>query len=719
MVRNTALFFIILILSILFTITKNLNAQGTPGNTIKAVILDKSTNKPLPGANIFLQSDPFTGTSAGVDGEFTLQLHSPATDSLIISFVGFKEKVIGATDAIQKGKIYLEPKAQKIEKAVITGKRIIAEEFTIKQMKQLDIYLNPTAKADPVLAINSMPASTTTDESATISLRGSSPAETGIFFNDVPIYDAVRFSQLDGIGTFSIFNTAIVERMHVFPSNPPLEYGNASSGLIAIESQNKIPETSQNSLSLSLANVGAQISRRLSPNTGLNIFSNYQPSAGLIGVNETALDELNNFFSGDLGIHAIHKISDSMRVKFFNYSNIEGYSYDYRHPSFNGELDQGKKRNFSVFNFLSDTKYGEFTFNSGLSLSNEKYAYGNTSIDMDKRDIYLNANHHLYAGKFSVKTGISFDSRYQQMDGTFPVFDYALGKSYPSTDVEDSRNLDLTEIFTYGKYEFNENWITGLGIRKNIPSEGMEDYFSGQWNLNYTFLSDHSLNFSLGRYHNYALPNAELDDVTLFRSDQVSLDYKLENSDIELTAAVFAKNTEFNEIKEEVKGAEIFSKVYLFKNKLRLQGSYTFIDAKRKNDNITYSSDYDLNYYVRGSVKYQHSSNLDISLILLYREGTFFHPVTSREYINSLDVYKPMHSDMNNRTRLPDYLKLDISTSKVWPVSENLSVVTFFNVSNLLNYENVRGKAYNFNYTETSELYYSKRTIYFGGMIYF
>jgi len=44
----------------------------------------------------------------------------------------------------------------------------------------VEIYLNPSSKADPLLAVNSLPSATTLDESANISFRGRSPAETGI-----------------------------------------------------------------------------------------------------------------------------------------------------------------------------------------------------------------------------------------------------------------------------------------------------------------------------------------------------------------------------------------------------------------------------------------------------------------------------------------------------------------------------------------------------------
>jgi hypothetical protein len=354
-----------------------------------------------------------------------------------------------------------------------------------------------------------------------------------------------------------------------------------------------------------------------------------------------------------------------------------------------------------------------------MSLSAEKYDYGNTDINIKQRDLYLNMNYHHFFDKLSLKSGISYDSRKQDLKGSFAVYDYAVGEQYPNLDYSDTREINLPEAFAYGKYNFNEHWITGVGIRKNIPLNNRESYLSGQWNVNYSFFTNHSINASIGRYHSYALPNAELEEVTLYQSDQVSVDYKFEHDNIELTTALFMKNTEYGNTTDNVNGAEIFTKVYLLKNKLNLQGSYTLINAKREKDNMTYPTKYDLNYFIRGSLKYQHSNNLDISLIMLYREGTYYQPVVNAEYHNELNLYAPQYASKENMQRLGDYLKLDLSISKLWSLTSDIGLVTFFNVSNLLNTNNVREKTYNFNYSESENLLYSKRTVYFGGVIYF
>ncbi|MFO0265762.1 MAG: carboxypeptidase-like regulatory domain-containing protein, partial [Cyclobacteriaceae bacterium] len=175
-----------------------------PCTYVRGTITDAETRERLPGANIRLQADWRTGTSTDSLGHFIIK--AQAGDTLVASFIGYKESafIIRECEIV----ILLEPYAQLTGEVVVKAERLIAEEFRTMKADKLDIYTNPTAKADPLLAVNTMPAATTLDESANISLRGSTAQETGIFLNNVPIYDGIRYGQLNGIGTFSIFNTA-------------------------------------------------------------------------------------------------------------------------------------------------------------------------------------------------------------------------------------------------------------------------------------------------------------------------------------------------------------------------------------------------------------------------------------------------------------------------------------------------------------------------------
>ncbi|MEO1256700.1 MAG: carboxypeptidase-like regulatory domain-containing protein, partial [Bacteroidota bacterium] len=205
---NLSLFFCSILLSI---------HVGFSQSLVTGRVTDVDTSEPLIGAHIYLIHDWRKGAVTDINGEFQLALEKKdLRDSLIISFVGFSERILPIRPEMD---IQLDPIKIEGETVVVTAKPLISEEFKYVEIKKLEIYTNPAAKADPILAVNSLPSATTTDESANISLRGSSPIETSIYFNNVPIYDAVRYSQLNGIGTFSIFNTDIIKNVTVFPGN--------------------------------------------------------------------------------------------------------------------------------------------------------------------------------------------------------------------------------------------------------------------------------------------------------------------------------------------------------------------------------------------------------------------------------------------------------------------------------------------------------------------
>ncbi len=687
---------------------------------IKGKIVDESTDQGLPFANIFLKSNITKGTVSDLNGDFQLLLSQDnLSDTIIISYVGYKENMLAVKDAMNNSlQIELIPFTRKIEETVIKARRVISEEFTIEKVEQMDIYLNPLSKADPLLAINGMASSTTLDESANISLRGSSPAETGVFFNEVPIYDAVRFSQLNGIGTFSIFNTSIIDKMLVFPSNPPIEYGNATSGLVSIYTSDQLPESNSNYITLSLANIGGYLTRKIKEKTALTIFANYQPSGVFINLNQESLLDLKEFNTTDCGIYFIHEINNRTNFKLFNYTNTEGFEYYLRHPSYDGSFNQQKKRNFLVSNFLKKYNNAEFSINGGLSFSNEQFQYGNTNIDIDKTDCYLSVNYLYFLDKLSMKSGISYDSRIMDMQGMFPMFDYAIAENHPTVIINSNEKNPVYEGFAYLKYKLNSFWVFGVGARKNLPFNGQDNYFTYQLNASYNINDVHSFNISGGKYNKYDIPNAEIQHKHLVSNNQASFDYKYITDRLEVTSALFYKKAFIADKQENIVGGEIFSKI-LITNKLETQFSYTYLNAAIIEGEIEYPSKYDLGYFIRSSLKYNFTSSLYISAIALFRHGDFYLPVINSEFDEFTHVYRPLYDNLSSMRRLPTYNKLDLSISKLFSLTDKSNIIVFVNVSNLLNSKNVHSINYNSDYTGTFKEYYSKRTIYFGGLINF
>lgn len=679
------------------------NAQ----DVVTGRVVDKETGEGLIGAHVYLLKDWRNGAIAGVDGSFTLELDLSAPDSLIVSFIGFKEVLLPILNDMF---IQLEPVELKGEEVVVTTQRPIAEEFKYMKINKLEIYTNPAAKADPILAVNSLPSSTTTDESANISLRGSSPIETSIFLNNVPVHDAVRYSQLNGIGTFSIFNTSIIRDVVVFPGNPPLEFGNTTSGAISLSTDNRILKDNANSVVVSLANIGVSREQKLTKNHSLKLFSNWQPSGAIKAVNETSLESIKSFESGDLGIYWYGSTS-GFNWKILNYTVLEGYEFNFEHPSFNGVFDQKKQRGFLVSSLDKTIGKGTLSFNNGLSTSNGDYKYSNVAFNVKQQDFFGGLNYLIAFPSISLKTGISYDLRTSSVNGSFHEFSYALAPNHPTEFVSEKGESKTAEGFAYLKYAVSEKLTFGSGIRKNAPMNGQRSYLGRQLNL--AFVSNAwVITGGVGSYFKNGMRENTGEPFTA-QSNQASLDIKFEKDQLSSTFSLFSKSNSIDSTDYDVNGAELFVD-YQVSPKLKVSSSITWLDANAEGES---SYQYDLNYFVRGNLTYSPGRLWTLEGILVAREGLPFSPVDQTTFDPNLQVYEPSYSERN--IRLSGYSNISVSISKMIPVSEKMNIIFFSSVSNVFNTKNLRSYTYNFDYSIQTESLYSQRTSYFGAVISF
>lgn len=677
---------------------------------VRGKVLDATTGETLPGAHVYFRSQQSAGTTTLPDGTFTLAAPSNF-DTLLVTYIGFRIKKITPPYA-DTLLIYLEPSSAEIAEVVIKAEKLIAEEFVSKKIRKIEIYTNPSAKADPLLAVNSMPSATTLDESANISLRGSSPAETGIFLNNVPINDAVRYSQLNGIGTFSIFNTALISNVQVFPGNPPLEFGNTTSGLIALQTDETQPEKAISTASVSLANIGFYQNRKAGKNGSLTMFSNYQPSALLKFVNPKALSNLKKFNSLDLGIHYFRKIGSATVLKIFNYGIRESYVFQYSHPTYSGNFAQDKWRNFTVTNIRRRFSNGEFSLNNGVSFSSAKYAFGNVDIDLKLQDFFLSANYQHFVGKTEFKVGTSYDYKSSNFKGQFPLYNYAQAPHHPAGTDSTFQSVTLPEIYGYVKYFLTGNLVLGGGLRKNIPADNFNNFLSSQFNVHWKPAKGFSITGSAGSYNKVQLPQGESNKPIQIHANQYSLDMAYQNRKTESSIAFFYKESKQADQFNEIMGLEIYGR-YRFTPGVKAQLSITSLNTQVITDGIETLSPYDIRYFIRGNIEAKFSGTWTLTTVLLVRQGSFFIPVRNTNFDSGLNVYVPEYGTPD---RLPSYRNIELSLSKIFQ-SKRSSTVAFIGLGNMLDFNNIRGYEYNFDYSQKTPSVFSKRTLYFGAVV--
>ncbi len=674
---------------------------------IEGRVIDSDTKEPLIGTHVYLLSNWRKGAITDADGRFELILVSEdMKDSLIVSYVGFREMLLPVQSHME---IELDPVEAQGETVVVIAEPLISEEFKYVEIKKIEIYTNPAAKADPILAVNSLPSSTTTDESANISLRGSSPIETGVYFNNVPIYDAVRYSQLNGIGTFSIFNTDIIKDVTVFPGNPPLEFGNATSGIISIQTDDRILEANSNSAILSLANIGFSRQQRINNISSLKIFSNWQPSGPIKKLNREALDDIESFTSNDLGVYWYGGTPD-ISWKILGYGVTEGYQFNFKHPSFEGIFDQEKRRGFLISSLEKPIRKGRLSFNTGLSFSNGDYAYSNVAFNVRKRDLFIGLNYLLSNEKYSFKTGLSYDHRFAIVKGNFHEFGYALGEDHPTISLDESVNIKVPEGFGYFKYFLSDKLAFGTGIRKNLSMRGVQSYWSNQANISYSE-NYWTFTFGLGRYNKNGLLENTGEPFST-QSTQRSIDIKRSKGSLDIALSLFDKDGEIDNVDYQAKGLELFIDLQV-NSKIQASGSITLLDAGSERQTYLY----DLSYFIRGNLSWDPGKFWTLESTLVARQGTLTSEVISSIYDPELDVYQPLYAETD--FRLNNYMNIGLAISKVIEVSDEINMIAFASLNNVPDRVNVRSFEYNFDYSSRQNSLFSRRMGYLGVVVNF
>ena len=95
---------------------------------ISGIILDESSNEPLPFANILYGDE---GTTTNVDGEFVLSIHEIKNrENLIIKFIGYESQTIPVNQISGQLKVMLKPATKVLQEITVYSAKEIIRDIT-------------------------------------------------------------------------------------------------------------------------------------------------------------------------------------------------------------------------------------------------------------------------------------------------------------------------------------------------------------------------------------------------------------------------------------------------------------------------------------------------------------------------------------------------------------------------------------------------------------
>lgn len=692
-------------------------------SVINFSVKDKG-EKPLSGVTVSVYSGTLLKKHQTDQlGKFRL---SQSIDSIVFTLVGYQKKVM-VSDNISGKKnipIYLNSNVRILEEVVIIPHNI-NEEFSVAKINRLEIYNNPNASGDPLKAITFLPASTNINESATPSLRGSSPLRTAVVLNGVPIKNPVRNNQLNGIGNFSLFNPEMIGNLKVYASNPPITIGNSSAGMVEMETASKL-SFGEYQVSTSLANIGAFANKPLKKGSFMQAYTNIQFSDLFLKLNGDNFADLKKFSSQDLGLNIHHQINKKSYINLYNYFIRENYKIESEMFSYRDDIDFKKMRDFTIVNYLMRDSSGQVGINLGTDFSRTDYGFSNTDLNTNQSDVFAAVNYQKkITSSLELQSGLNYVSSKTKFIGREPLYYYSLHPNAPTKQTDTVSKIQHLDPYLYLRYKPIKKVILGLGGRYRFDDTQEKNKLSFQGNIKFEVSTKQSLLLSAGTYHQFSAAEIVGKNIVSLKSKQLSLDYSYKGEALKGSLAGFVKKEESleilksdipNVVEKSIQGIEFYLQGNL-KEHFEWSVANTFLNVSDTYAGMKFRSENDMDYIVKTRLTFNRPTLLTASLAFIYRPGTYYTPIVSGIFSPVANAYEPSYG-LYNSSQLNTYSSLDLSLNKMFSLGSN-SCVLYANVTNLLNRNNRRQANYNTDYSMVDFGLFQKRSIYFGLVFYF
>ena len=244
MKKQIALYLFLLLFAGINVVAQNLS------QTIKGRILDKESQAPLIGANVYLEgSNPVVATTTNTDGYFKLTGIPVGRQTVSVSYVGYNkisipEVLVGSGKEVVLN-IDLKEEVSNLAEVVVTARKskgdvmnsmatVSSRSFNVEETRRYAGGLDDPARlASAFAGVSSMGSL----ESNAIIVRGNAP--TGIMWQvegvEVPVPSHFANADVMGGGAITLFSNQILNNSDFFTGAFPAEYGNASAGVFDVK----------------------------------------------------------------------------------------------------------------------------------------------------------------------------------------------------------------------------------------------------------------------------------------------------------------------------------------------------------------------------------------------------------------------------------------------------------------------------------------------------
>jgi hypothetical protein len=211
----------------------------------------------------------------------------------------------------------------KLKEVVVAGSAFTTgDEPKALTLRSLEVFTTPGAAADIFRAIQTFPGVVAVDEGSGLFVRGGDVGETTILLDQATVVHPYKFESSTG-GFFGTIPPFLIGGTFFSSGGFSARYGNALSGVLAMESLNK-PSKLTSSVGVRLAAGSLAASIPIIPNTlGIRISGNKSFTDAMFRMNGSRSRFTVPPEGLDGNVSVIWKYSPTAQIKFFNFVNTD------------------------------------------------------------------------------------------------------------------------------------------------------------------------------------------------------------------------------------------------------------------------------------------------------------------------------------------------------------------------------------------------------------
>lgn len=717
-----------------------LAAQKTPAQVTGHVVDEKG--RPLALVNVLVLGSVDGGVTDG-NGHFNFTARKHGAAQIRARLLGYEnvEQAVQlvAGDTTRLAFVLRETLINFQETVVTASAYTTGDEGKGVTLRGLEVVTTPGAAADIFLAIKTFPGVAMVDEGSGLFVRGGDVSETATLLDQATVVHPYKFESPTG-GVFGTISPFLVSGTFFSSGGFSARYGNALSGILAMDSQN-LPENSAYTLNVGLAAASAGAQINLIPNKLGVRFSGNRSSTDVMFRLNGRREEFTTAPRGvDGNLSVIYQYSPSGRLKFFNYAETNRIGVHVDEPSFAG-VYKGEETN-QLHNLQWSEAWQNWIFKTSASLNryDTKRSLGN--LNLAPRD-------DTFKWRFDAEKEVSQRARFawgfeiehvtNRFNGTVPKIDNVLDPNAGVYHLNEKFSAQRTGVYVDLETQLSRRWTAGVSARADHHNLAHETIFDPRFSLRYDFNKQTNVRLAWGIYHQFPQPylfNEESGNPNLNsqRAQHFILGLEHQRGQTQLRvegyyktyAHLVIRDNEFeyaNRGEGTARGLDLFAKYGAFLQ-TRCNGwvAYSFLHSRRLQprdvgDKYLYEhapSSFDITHNLTVVGKLRVIQFLSTGLTYRIATGRPITPIAVALRNEEFGFYEPIEGPVNSE-RLPSFQRLDASLSYYLPYGKGHAATFYLAVSNVLNRSNVLDYEYSADYsTRTLRTTNYRRFIYFG-----